>query len=95
MQEIMKDGSVGEIHVANTIEDLVPYIRRSLGNPNVKFVKVFRGKTLVAGLLKPGTREQEKFVAEEEKKNMKEQIIEDDKKEKKGKKKYRKRFFNE
>ena len=61
----MKDGSVGEIHVANTIEDLVPYIRRSLGNPNVKFVKVFRAKKLFAGLR---AKVEIKFTAEEEKK---------------------------
>lgn len=84
MQEIMKDGSEGKAFVEDTIEELLPHIKKSLEDPKVKYVKVFRGKTLVAGLLKPGTREQEKFVAEEEKKNVIDQIIEDDKKEKDG-----------
>lgn len=76
MQEIMKDGSEGKTFVEDTIEELLPHIKKSLEDPNVKYVKVFRGKTLVAGLLKPGIREQEKFVAEEEKKDMIEKMDE-------------------
>ena len=88
MQEVFKNGSEGEVHVADTIEDLVPHIKKSLEDPNVKYVKVFRG-------ILP--ENEKRVVAEEEKKNMIEQIIEDDKKEeeKKGKGKYRKQFFNE
>ena len=66
MQEVFKNGTEGEIHVENTIEDLVPHIRKSLLDPNVKYVKVF-AKTVNAKV---------KFNAEEEKKNVKEKMEE-------------------
>ncbi len=60
MQEVMKDGSEGRAIVKDTIEDLLPYIKKSLEDPNVKFVKVFKNdKYLREGM--------NKFVAEEEK----------------------------
>lgn len=85
MQEVLKDGSEGKAFVEDTIEELLPHIKKSLLDPNVKYVKVF-SKTVNA---------KEIFNAEEEKKNVIDQIIEDDKREKEGKKKYRKQFFNE
>jgi len=79
MQEIMKDGSEGKAFVENTIEELLPHIKKSLEDPNVKFVKVFKGEALG----KQPFEEKDEFIAEEEKCGVIEQIIEDDKKEKK------------
>jgi len=36
MQEVFKNGTEGEVHVENTIEDLLPHIKKSLENPHVK-----------------------------------------------------------
>jgi len=72
MQEIMEDGSEGEVHIADTIEDLVPHIKKSLENPKVKFVKVYTGKSIMGG--------KKKFTAEEEKKNIMDEIAEEKKK---------------
>ena len=69
MQEVYKNGTEGEIHVENTIEDLLPHIKKSLENPNVKYVKVFRGKTL---------KNEKKFTSEEEKKNVLDELAEQD-----------------
>jgi len=63
MQEIMKDGSEGEVHVEDTIEDLIPHIKKSLSDPKVKYVKVFRAKTVE----KVPFESKVKFTAEEEK----------------------------
>lgn len=41
MQEVYKDGSVGEIKTADTLEDLLPMIKESLAHPRVKYVKIF------------------------------------------------------
>lgn len=45
MQEYMKDGSLGELHTANSVEALVPAIKKSLANPKVKFVKIWNEPT--------------------------------------------------
>ena len=66
MQEVFKNGTEGEVHVENTILDLVPHIEKSLENPNVKFVKVFRAKSISCIT----SKEEKKFTAEEEKKNI-------------------------
>ena len=79
MQEVLQDDSTGKTFVENTIEDLVPHIKKSLEDPNVKYVKVFRAKALG----KEPFEEKDEFIVEEEKCNVIEQIIEDDKKEKK------------
>ena len=63
MQEIMKDGSEGKALVEDTIEDLIPHIKKSLSDPNVKYVKVFRGKKLA----QIPFEDKEEFIAEEEK----------------------------
>ena len=42
MQEVYEDGSVGEIKTADTLEDLLPMIKKSLAHPRVKYVKVFK-----------------------------------------------------
>lgn len=69
MQEVFKNGTKGEVHVENTILDLVPHIVKSLENTNVKYVKVFRAKTL---------KNEKRFTAEEEKKNILDSIAEQD-----------------
>ena len=83
MQEIMEDGSEGKTFVENTIEELLPHIKKSLEDPSVKFVKVFRAKTISCIT----DKEEKKFTAEEEKKDLIEQIIEDDKREREKKEK--------
>jgi len=75
MQEIMKDGSEGKTVVKNTIEDLLPDIKKSLEDPNVAFVKVFRGKRLITNA--EGLREQKTVVAQEEKKTILDKIVDD------------------
>lgn len=61
MQEVMKDDSTGKSFVEDTVEDLVQHIKKSLEDPEVKYVKVFRGNELKDG---------KNFIhAEEEKKN--------------------------
>lgn len=74
MQEVFKNGTEGEIHVENNIEELIPHIKKSLENPNVKYVKVFRGKTISCIT----SKEEKKFTAEEEKKSTVEQILDKD-----------------
>ena len=59
MQEVMKDGSEGKTFVGNNVEELVPYIKKSLSDPKVKFVKVYRAKGPI--------KNEEIFMAEEEK----------------------------
>ena len=71
MQEVYQNGSEGEVHIADTLEDLLPHIKKSLENPNVKFVKVFRGKTL---------KNEKRFTVEEEKKNILDEINSEGKK---------------
>lgn len=46
MQEVMKDGSDGKLIVEDTLEDLLPHIKRSLEDSNVKFVRVYKGKKI-------------------------------------------------
>lgn len=41
MQEIHHDGSLGELHTADTLEELLPMIKKSLAKPEVKYVKIF------------------------------------------------------
>jgi len=72
MQEVFKNGSEGEVHVEDTLEDLLPHIKKSLENPKVKFVKVYTGKSIMGG--------KKKFTAEEEKKNIMDEIAEEKKK---------------
>ena len=59
MQEIMKDGSHGKTFVKDSIEDLVPHIKKSLEDPNVKFIKVFMARGPIEN--------EEIFSAEEQK----------------------------
>jgi len=68
MQEIMKDGSEGKAFVEDSIEDLIPHIKKSLEDPNVKYVKVFKAVT-------PVTNE-ESFTAEEQKTSPLDELIE-------------------
>lgn len=41
MQEVYKDGSLGELQTADSLEDLLPMIKESLAKPEVKYVKIF------------------------------------------------------
>ena len=41
MQEVLKDGSVGEIKTANTLEELLPEIKKSLEKNEVDYVKLY------------------------------------------------------
>jgi len=72
MQEVMKDGSEGKAFVENTIEELLPHIKKSLENPKVKYVKVFRAKKLFAGLR---AKVEIEFTAEEEKCSVMDEIL--------------------
>lgn len=67
MQEVLKDGSEGKVHVENTVLELVPHIVKSLKNPNVKYVKVFRG-------IMP--ENEKRVVAEEERRSPLDKLIE-------------------
>jgi len=92
MQEVLKDGSEGKAFVEDTIEDLLPHIKKSLEDQNVKYVKVFRGKTTFDGLDKRSDIKKEgKFAAEEQRTSPLDELIEkceeEDKKNKEEKKK--------
>ena len=67
MQEVMKDGSEGKSFVEDSIEDLLPHIKKSLSDPNVKFVKVFKG-------ILP--ENEKRVVAEEQKTSPLDELIE-------------------
>jgi len=41
MQEVHHDGSLGELHTADTLEELLPLIKAALAKPEVKYVKIF------------------------------------------------------
>lgn len=45
MQEHFEDGSLGELHTADSLEELLPAIKKSLANPKVKFVKIWNAPT--------------------------------------------------
>jgi hypothetical protein len=45
MQEHFEDGSLGELHTADSLEELLPAIKKSLANPKVKFVKIWNEPT--------------------------------------------------
>jgi len=70
MQEVLKDGSEGKAFVEDTIEELLPHIKKSLEDPNVAFVKIFKGKALVAKVATEKIEKKVRFVAEEEKKKI-------------------------
>jgi len=71
MQEIMQDGSEGKAFVENTIEELLPHIKKSLEDPKVKYVKVFKGKPLG----QQPFEEKDEFIAEEEKCSVMDEIL--------------------
>lgn len=72
MQEILEDGSEGKAFVENTIEELLPHIKKSLEDPNVKFVKVFRAKTINCIT----DKEEKGFSLEEQKRSPLDELIE-------------------
>lgn len=45
MQETYQDDSLGELHTADSLEELLPAIKKSLANPKVKFVKIWNAPT--------------------------------------------------
>ena len=72
MQEVMKNDSPGKSFVEDTVEDLIPHIKKSREDPEVKYVKVFRGNTL-----KDEKGIKKNFIhAEEEKKSLMDRICE-------------------
>jgi len=77
MQEVFKNGSEGEIYAAETIEDLIPYIKKSLEKPDVKYIKVFRSKSLHTNLR---AKVEIMFTAKEEKKSIMDEINSEGKK---------------
>jgi len=78
MQEVMKDGSTGKLIVKDTLEDLLPYIKMSLTNPRVNFVKVFKGTKIVpAKTGKTAFEQRETFAAEENQKDILESLKEE------------------
>lgn len=62
MQSEFKDGSLGEVITADTLEALIPQIKKALANPDVKCVRVFNSGS--------------KVQVEEERKACKEQMEE-------------------
>ena len=76
MQEIMEDGSEGKTFVENTVEDLIPHIKKSLSDPNVKYVKVYSGKRIRINTKTVKQREDIQFVAEEQKSSPLDELIE-------------------
>lgn len=71
MQEVYEDGSVGEVKTADTLEELLPMIKKSLANPRVKYVKVFNNGNRVQA-------EQERTTNKEEFKNLMESVTKDE-----------------
>ena len=75
MQEVMKDGSEGKMFVEDTIEALIPHIKKSLSDPKVACVKVYKAKNLITGIPESDTKK-ESFLAEEEKVDTGKDLIE-------------------
>lgn len=42
MQEVFQNGSEGKVYVADSVEELVPHIKKSLEKPGIESVKVFK-----------------------------------------------------
>ena len=80
MQEVKKDGSEGKCFVEDTIEDLVPHIKKSLDDPKVNFVKVFKGKKIAVRTQSkgPAFEQRETFALEPNKKDLLESLKEGD-----------------
>jgi rubrerythrin len=81
MQEHFEDGSLGELHTANSLEELLPAIKKSLANPKVKFVKIWTeptGKHAIKN--KVSAMEEVKTASEELKELVGETTIEGSKK---------------
>ena len=77
MQEVMKDGSYGKLIVEDTLEDLLPYIKRSLEDPRVNYVKIFKGtKVGPSRSGKTPFQRKDTFAAEENKKDILESLKE-------------------
>ena len=70
MQEVMHDGSLGEMKTADTLEDLIPMIKASLAHPRVKYVKIFNNGNKVQV-------EQERTTDKEEFKKLSKEMFED------------------
>jgi len=68
MQEVYHNGTKGEIKTADTLEKLLPEIKKSLENPDVKYVKVFYAKDPVSN--------DDIVKSEEERKNILDHIAE-------------------
>lgn len=78
MQEVKHDGSTGKLIVEDTLEDLLPHIRKSLEDPKVNYVKIFKGTKV--GPSRSGKKpfmRQDTFAAEEDKKSIAESLKEE------------------
>jgi len=42
MQEVYHDGSKGKIKKFNSLEEMLPELKKSLENENVKYIKIFK-----------------------------------------------------
>lgn len=79
MQEVMKDGSTGKLIMEDTLEDLLPHIKRSLEDPKVNYVKIFKGTKVEPSKGKKLVtfERQDTFAAEENKKDILESLKEE------------------
>ena len=79
MQEVRKDGSEGKVIVKDTLEDLLPHIRKSLEDPKVNFVKIYKGTKLAPskGKRLVTFKRQDTFAAEENQKDILESLKEE------------------
>lgn len=66
MQEVYNDGSLGLIKTAETLEKLLPDIKKALACSTVKFVKVFNNKKKVG--IKEVLKDLTELVTEDEEK---------------------------
>lgn len=67
MQEVFEDGSLGELHIADTLEELLPLIKKSLANPRVKYIMVSNaadGKKVQANEHKKETKDLLEYLEE-------------------------------
>jgi len=96
MQEVMKDGSTGKLIVEDTLEDLLPHIRKSLEDPRVNFVKVFKGTKIEVRTQSkgPAFERRDTYAAEPIKGSPLDHLIEkcEEENEEAQEKKYRKKF---
>lgn len=70
MQEVMNDGSEGKLIVEDSLEKLLPHIKKSLEDPKVNHVKIFKGKSIDVSKGPTTLEQKDTFAAEENKKDL-------------------------